>query len=209
MTTVIFIRHGPTKENGEDRIQGHQHGQLLLRETEQYISAITPLMRKYNPSVLLSSDLKRAEATCYMLKEFLQIEDVEGGVLELLRERSMGQYEGKLWKDIPQLLQNKRRKYIYDFRSYGGESDEEVKKRVRTLLRYLAEKYTNECICCVTHAGWLQQLGQVAREEGISPIDPDSWINRSAIYEASLDNGGCLQYLYSIPIEAKLPRDNG
>jgi broad specificity phosphatase PhoE len=204
MTTVFFLRHGPTQENKEGRIQGQQPGTLLLRETEGYISAIVPLLRQKNPTILICSDLERAVRTCTILKETLGIADVKQSYSPLLREKAMGFYEGMLWAEVPAEFQEQRGQSNYDFRKFGGENDSDVQYRVREMLRRLAQEYPNQRVACITHAGWIRQLVSIADKEGMLP---DGWSNRTAIYEGGIGPIGQLQYFHPITIEAQLSTD--
>jgi broad specificity phosphatase PhoE len=199
MTTVLFIRHGLTKENKEDRIQGQQPGTLLVPETERYMAGIIPLVRPKNPTLLFSSDLKRAIQTREMLKNFLQIPNIKESTSPLLRERAMGFYEGMIWSEVPEKFRAQRGQVTYDFRQFGGENDDDVRARVLEMLRQFAVRYSTERICCVAHAGWLQQLAVLADTQGILP---DGWSNRLAIYEAGLGPIGDLRYFHPIAIAA-------
>jgi len=201
MTTVFFVRHGPTEENKIQRIQGQQPGTLLVAETERYLAAITPLLRDKAPQLLLSSDLERAVRTREILQEFLQIPDMKFGVSPLLREKAMGFYEGMLWSDVPTEFQAQRGRSDYDFRKFGGENEEDVRERVKEALRRFSQRYPNMRIVCITHAGWLRQLVQLADREGVLP---DGWTKRSAIYEGGLGPIGQLQYFHPIKIKAAL-----
>lgn len=205
MTTVIFLRHGPTQENHDGRIQGQRPGQLLWRETEVYISAVTPLLRPKNPSLLVSSDLERAVSTRQILKDFLQLPDIPEVTLSSLRERSVGAYEGKLWTEIPAVLQAQRGKSTYDFSVCGGEKSAEVAERVAATLHYLAREYTDTHICCVAHACWLQQLFHLVSQAAL----PDDWFDRTAIYETKLASNGAISKFDLMQIQAKLPADHG
>lgn len=202
MTTIFFLRHGPTKENREGRIQGQQPGTLLIRETEQYLSAVTPLLREKAPTVLLSSDLERAVKTSEILQSFLQVPELKTGTTPLLREKAMGYYEGLLWSQVPPVFQAQREERNYDFRRFGGENEEDVNLRVKEALRRFAQQYSNTRLCCITHAGWLEALVSIADKEGILT---DGWTNRTAIYEGGVGPVGQLLYFHPINIEAELP----
>lgn len=204
MTTAFFLRHGPTQENKEGRIQGQQPGTILIRETEQYVTALIPLLRPKNPRVLISSDLDRSVKTCQILKEFLLIPDIKQVINPLLREKAMGYYEGMLWSEVPAEFQMQRGRTNYDFRSFGGENDEDVQRRVIEMLRRLGLEYSAERVACITHAGWMQQLVLLADKEGILP---NGWSDRTAIYEAGISPVGKLQYFHPITIEAEIPHD--
>lgn len=205
MTTIFFVRHGPTRENQEGRIQGQTPGTLLDRATEQYLSAVVPLLRQKNPTLLVSSDLERAIKTREILKNFLQMPGVKETVSPLLREKAMGYYEGMLWSEVPAVFAAQRGQSHFDFRPFGGESDEDVAQRVREGLRQFATRYPAERLCCVTHAGWLQQLVALADAHGILP---DTWSNRTAIYEGGVGPIGQLTYFHPITIEAQVQDDS-
>lgn len=205
MTTAFFLRHGPTKENKEGRIQGQQPGTVLVSDTERYMAAVVPLLRENNPEVLLSSDLVRAEATRTVLKNFLQLPLVAEEVTPLLREKAMGFYEGMLWEDVPEAFSEQRGLNFYNFRPFGGESNEDVRGRVRTFLQHLPRQYPNSRVCCITHAGWIAQLVVLADMEGVLP---DGWSNRTAIYVADVGLDGKLVNFHPIAIEAELPDED-
>lgn len=202
MTTMFFLRHGPTQENRESRIQGQQPGTLLIPDTEQYLAAVVPLLRKKSPTTLISSDLERAVGTRDILRTFLQIPDINVAMSPLLREKAMGFYEGMLWSEVPQILRDQRGQEVYDFRKFGGENDDDVRSRVAETLRRFAQQYAGNRICLITHAGWLKQLVLMADREGVLP---DGWTDRTAIYEAGVGAIGQLQYFHPINIEAELP----
>lgn len=197
MTTVFFLRHGPTQENQEGRIQGQQPGTLLLPETQAYIQAVTPILRQKNPNYLMCSDLDRAVQTCAMVKEALGL-PLKESYNPLLREKAMGFYEGMLWNEVPAEFQEQRGQSSYDFRQFGGENDADVQSRVRETLRRLALEYPGQRLACITHAGWIRQLVLIADKEGMLP---DGWTNRTAIYEAGIGPIGQLQYFHPIAIE--------
>ena len=199
MTTVFFIRHGPTEENIIKRIQGQTPGMLIIPETERYVSAIVPLLRAKSPQLLLSSDLDRAVRTRAILKEFLQIPNLKDGVSPLLREKAMGFYEGMLWSEVPAEFREELGKSNYNFRKFGGENEEDVRQRVKEALRQISQRYPDTRIVCITHSGWLRQLVKLADTAGILP---DTWTNRTAIYEGGLGPIGQLLYFHPIDIEA-------
>lgn len=204
MTTAFFIRHGPTQENQQGRIQGQTPGTLLARPTEHYIAAITPLLRARRIDTIITSDLARAMETARILKDFLQLQDIKEQVTPLLREKAMGFYEGMLWQDVPPIFREQRGLEEYNFRLFGGENDEDVMGRVEAMLRRIVRIGPNIRVCCVTHAGWIKQLVRLAHQEGI----PDGWSDRTAIYEAAIGPHGQLKSLQPLAIIADLPDDN-
>lgn len=204
MTKVFFLRHGPTQENGEGRVQGQRPGTLLIPDTEKYIAAVAPLIREKKVHLLMSSDIDRAVKTREILRQLLMQPDVKVGISPLLREKAMGFYEGMLWADVPPAFREQRGLSAYNFRTFGGENDEDVAERVKAALREFARRYPNMRIACVTHAGWLNQLVRIADSQGVLP---NQWDNRTAIYEAGLGPVGQLLYFHPINIIAKVNLD--
>jgi len=205
MTTVFFLRHGPTAENAEGRVQGQRPGTLLVPETERYISAIVPLLREQKIDLVVCSDLQRAVDTCQILRGFLQEPNLKEAISPLLREKAMGFYEGMLWQEVPNDFQALRGKKEYDFRTFGGENGSDVRARVQRALREFATRYPQMRIACVTHAGWLEQLVAMADQAGVLQ---NQWDDRSAIYEAGLGPVGQLKYFHALDIQALVKLDD-
>lgn len=204
MTTVFFLRHGPTVENAEGLVQGQRPGTLLIPDTERYLASILPLLANERVDMLLSSDLQRAVETRDILKAQLQRPELKDGVSPLLREKAMGFYEGMPWNEVPNDFRELRGKSVYDFRTFGGENDNDVKARVKKALREFALRYAQLRLVCVTHAGWIEQLVSLADAEGVLN---NQWDDRSAIYEAGIGPVGQLQYFHSRSIEAPVVLD--
>ena len=204
MTTVFFMRHGPTVENSEGRVQGQRPGTLLVAETEHYVAAIVPLLREERLNLLISSDLQRAIDTCGILKSFLQQPTVKEAISPLLREKAMGFYEGMLWQEVPNDFRELRGKSEYNFRTFGGENDSDVRARVQRALHEFAVRYPLLRIACVTHAGWLKQLVALADQAGVLA---NQWDDRSAIYEAGIGPVGQLKYFHARDIQASVKLD--
>ncbi len=204
MTTVYFLRHGPTAENAEGRVQGQRPGTLLIPDTERYVAAVVPLLREKKIDLAVCSDLQRAVDTCGILKGFLQIPDLKEALSPLLREKAMGFYEGMLWQEVPNDFQELRGRSEYDFRTFGGENDSDVRLRVQRALREFAVRYPNLRIACVTHAGWLKQLVAIADQAGVLQ---NQWDDRTAIYEAGIGPIGQLKYFHALDIKASVNFD--
>lgn len=154
---IIFIRHGQTNYNKEERAQG-QEIDLSLNKigVNQVKKAI-----KYLPEsidLIISSPLKRAVETAYLInkkynKNILLIDDI--------KEISYGSLAGKTDLEIKKIMFNKNTKRInisssFQFHPYGGESLNDVKKRVKVFLNYIKKNYLNKKIVVVTHGGIIE-----------------------------------------------------
>ncbi len=202
MTKIFFLRHGLTKANIEERIQGQQPGELLFPEAERYLAAVVPLLRRHTIEILASSDLARGIVSRQILKKFLasgvpsiNVKELE---LKLLREQDVGRLDGYLWSKVPLEIKKQRGLPNLDFHEYGGETPGELRGRVDKTLRHLLKIYANKTICCIVHGAWFQQLVDLAGQEAHIP---DQWSNRSAIYEATLQKPGIIRNLLPLIIE--------
>jgi len=199
MTTAIFLRHGLTVENREDRLQGQQPGSLLVPEAERFLAGVVPLLREKKINVLISSDLDRAIDTRDILHTFLQLPYVQVDESKLLREISAGVFEGMLWPEAPAHLKQQRQHGGLDFRSGGGENEADVRERVKAFLKLISGQYLNQRLCCVTHAEWMGQLVAVAGHAGDLP---KQWVDRLVITECGIADSGTITYLEPISIRA-------
>jgi len=205
MVTAYFLRHGPTKENKEELVQGQQPGTLLVPETERYLTAVTPLLREGKINMIISSDLRRAWQTSHILREFLEIEEAKELHSPLLRERAMGFYEGRAWTEVPLAFWGQKLSGSNDFRAFGGENDDDVRSRVKYFLKALSVKYVNMRVVCVTHAGWLRQLLSLA---GAAAIEISQWTGRTEIYRVRVRGQGVIEAFDALDIEADVELDD-
>ena len=205
MVTAYFLRHGPTRENRDQIVQGQQSGILLVPETERYLAAVTPLLREGKINVIFSSDLRRAWQTSNILQDFLGMVDLEELRSPLLRERAMGFYEGRAWAEVPMAFWGQRQTGNNDFRAFGGENDDDVRSRVKYFLDSLVVKYVNKRVACVTHAGWLRQFLVLAGGEG---VEISSWRGRTEIYRVRLGAQGAIDEIQVLDIKADVELDD-
>eukprot|EP00890_Picochlorum_soloecismus_P006505 jgi/Picsp_1/6856/NSC_04193-R1_phosphoglycerate mutase len=154
---IIFVRHGETDWNKEKRLQGSLvPGPSLNEETGQRQSVrVAEHLRQESISLICSSPLKRCLETAEEIKRWHSIDII---ILEDLKERSLGKFEGSLCsKEVKKALNN-------------GAADveyvEDVMKRCCSALRRICE----ECkmgglhkakVVVVTHGGFLHALHRV------------------------------------------------
>lgn len=156
---IIFVRHGETDWNKERRLQGSLlPGPSLNEETGRRQSVrVAERLRKETISLICSSPLKRCLETAEEIKKWHSIDIV---ILEDLRERSLGKFEGSLYsKEVKKALSNG---------AAGVEYREDVMKRCKSSLKQISE----ECklrmdglqkarVVVVTHGGFLHALHRV------------------------------------------------
>ena len=166
---LILVRHGQTDWNKEFRLQGvtdiplNEEGKEQARETAKKL-------KKYGikPYVIISSSLKRARCTSFIISSAFEI---PFAVHENLIERNFGSLEGKNWKEICKLypdLKRKDRKQAYNYQPFGGESSLDVFKRLVGFINFVKNNYEEKTVIVVTHAGVLRMLFFMYRNQGLN-----------------------------------------
>lgn len=91
----------------------------------------------------------------------------------------MGSLAGKSWEEMESGLdlKKKHRSAKFDYRSYGGESAKEVRKRVLAFLKKINGKHQDFEVLIITHGGiirffYLLDHGEIPyeTEKHISPL---------------------------------------
>ncbi|MBI4035569.1 histidine phosphatase family protein [Candidatus Daviesbacteria bacterium] len=147
---VYVIRHGLTELNKKKVVNGQIDEPLALEGIEQARAAISLIPKSIKH--LYTSPLQRAQQTAQIINSKLmrpisvQIE---------LTEIHMGSFAGKSWGDMKSGLEMKKkhRTIQFDYRSYGGESAAEVKKRIINFLKIINNQHNDYEVLIVTHGG--------------------------------------------------------
>ena len=163
MTELLLIRHGETAWNAVRRLQGHLDIGLNA-EGERQAQALGLHLAHQNLAAIISSDLQRAYHTAQAIAQH-QETDVQ--VDARLRERCFGDFEGKLYSELPELypaeyaLWRSRDPDLHfpakpDDPNNRGESIREFHQRVISCLHDYAERYAGQRIVLVAHGGVLE-----------------------------------------------------
>ena len=157
MTEILFIRHGETDYNKKNLYYGYLNpglneiGTNQLKNTKKKLEEMNEKI-----DIVFSSDLKR----CRQSLELLELdENIEKYFSEELRELNFGDIEGKSYnkieKEFPHYVDEMKNNWKY-FRTEGGESLDDLQKRVVKKIDEIKEKYKNRKILIVAHAGVIQ-----------------------------------------------------
>jgi broad specificity phosphatase PhoE len=100
---LYVVRHGETRWNVEQRLQGHKDSPLTLRGLEQ-VQRFGKVLRAELAGVtevrVCTSPLPRARQTASILLEMLSVPSAHYSESELLIERACGRWEGLRWDEI-------------------------------------------------------------------------------------------------------------
>ena len=155
-----IVRHGETEWNKERKIQG-QHDTKLTPEALRQARELGKQLKNIDFSAVFSSDLIRAARTA----QEIQLEKKATiTTTQLLRERNMGVFEGKvvdqLTSELKKLLYQLDQATISEqkFLKCDVESVEDLLTRLLRFLRQTAIAHQNQRVLVVTHAGTMIQL---------------------------------------------------
>jgi probable phosphoglycerate mutase len=180
-TELIFIRHGETDWNRQQRFQGQID--VPLNETGRAQAArLAQRLADERCDVLVCSDLVRARETAAALARTWRTAAQPDAAF---REQSFGIVDGL---DVPTIQQEHADLWALwleqraDFQLPGGESLREFHARVMAGLHALVRQHAGKTVTVVSHGGVLDMLWRSAHGlpiEGLRSCDiPNTGINR-------------------------------
>ena len=146
---LYVIRHGQSATN----LSGHYTGWEQIPLTEKGIEdakAIRPLLSEVRFDKVYSSDLIRAKTTAVTALPGCKFEETP-----LLREINVGSLANQPLSSITET--EKELTCTEGFGKYGGETRDEMRKRIEEFLKLL-ESNGHECIAAFSHAGFLRTM---------------------------------------------------
>ena len=128
-----FVRHGQTDFNISHRLQGVAIDEPLNDTGVKEMKNLLPNLPK-DFEIIYSSPLRRVLMSAQI------ISDSSGKPIiskTEISERDFGSLAGKTWDEIPhgRELQAIDKEHAYNYRPYGGEAVEDVKKRLDTFFK--------------------------------------------------------------------------
>lgn len=190
-TRVCLVRHGETAWNAEDRLQGGIDIELNAQGCEQ-AQATARALAGEGFAAIYSSDLARARQTAAAIAAAADAV-APPLVVAAFRERSYGIFEGLTRGEA-------RRRYADDYAAVerrdpqfappgGGESLEQLSKRVVGALQRVAAENRGESLLIVTHGGVLDVINRFVRGTPFAQAR-DFHIPNAGISRLTLDSAG-------------------
>ena len=156
-TTLVFIRHGETVWNREERFQGH--GDSALTETgRSQAQAVGRRLRGVSHDLMISSDLGRTVQTAEMIAEFT---GDTPSTDSRLRERNYGVLEGMRIPDILEKHPEAFRRLMADDPDYTiaqGESHRQHYDRTVAFIEGFLAARPGRTAFVVAHGGVLDNI---------------------------------------------------
>ena len=146
---LVFLRHGETAYNAENRLQGQRDTPLNARGREQARAVGRALRARIRPEIerleaaeaFVASPLERARETMEIAREAMGLTPGRYRLDPVLKELSFGAWEGLTWPEIaardPKGLKA-REKDKWNFAPPGGESYAMLAERLHPWLGGLA-----------------------------------------------------------------------
>lgn len=191
-TRVWFFRHAPTEWNREHRIQGNIQTDIIEDGVVPYLES-ADAKRIPKPDMIVVSTLRRSSQTANALKKYLnwgEVEMVENPAFAerrwgpLMEEKTAEEARAALLRDpemvkkYPTLATTTNLESVWndmlDFTPPGGESRNDVKRRVDEGLKGLAEEYPGKNVLLVTHHQVLLSQGLDGQSVSTLTLKKDS-----------------------------------
>jgi len=151
-TRIIFIRHGQSEGNAENRFGGHLPiGLSFLGHKEAEATALS--LARENITAIYSSDLRRAVETAEPLA---RLKGLEINKRESFRERNVGVLQRLTFAEASEKFPNEYSALLkrdFDFVITDGESYRQVLERASYELDNILVKHKGETVAIFSHTG--------------------------------------------------------
>ena len=181
MTRLIFIRHGQSEANEQNRFAGQTNVPLTELGKAQAKCAAEYITKREKIDKIYSSDLQRAHDTALPVSELtgLPINDVKG-----LREICAGVWEGMTVADIAEQYETEFNVWRNDFSNAHlpeGESVQNVYERVVPFVKQIARENNGLTLVLTSHATPIRAVLCNAQGWGWQRMCDVPFVNNSAI----------------------------
>ncbi len=127
---ILLFRHGQVANFEKKVYNGSYDVGVTAAAAKQFLKIGRFVSEYAKPDIIFSSDLIRAKVGAYWIARFCNapVETCKG-----LRERSMGFFENRTWREITDKWPDRAKRFIADpinFKAHNGESINEQKDRV-------------------------------------------------------------------------------
>ena len=157
-TTILFVRHGETEWNRNERFRGRYDIPLNTSGIQQAKRTAQFITSRWKPSAVYSSPLSRAFSTAQAIASACEIHAVE---LSGLIDTHYGEWQGLTPAEVrlrwPDLLTQWYRS-PEGIRIPGGEDLSAVRSRAIETVEGLSQKHANETLVVVSHTDVIRLL---------------------------------------------------
>lgn len=198
----FVVRHGETDWSRENRYLGH--APTPLNETgRRQAQKAGMLLRGRGVGLIVSSDIARARHTAEIIAGELAVEIVLDA---RLRERALGAWEGVTREEVKRRYRATRiDRFDRRYRMPGGETREELERRVLAALTEYGRRYGDDSIVIVCHAGPIAAIQAALGAGAIGAAAACGYGGVYAIAPPGAARCGCGRGLWSLRAETGAP----
>ena len=153
MARLILIRHGESVANAERRFTHGPHEPLSRKGRDEALARARLIAATADPVALYASPFVRALETARLIGSVLGLDPT---IVEALQEQDFGTLRGEPYDAVradPTWHTDRWR-----YRPPGGETLEEVYRRVGPALDAIAERHLGQQVVVVSHGGVMAAL---------------------------------------------------
>lgn len=187
VTKLYLIRHAEAEGNVREFFQGNLDTAL----TEKGLQQLEPLaerFRKTTLDALYFSPFQRARLTAEAVNRFHRLEMIPEFEL---REINGGEWEGRAWKDIPELSPEQYEnwtKKMWAFCAPFGEAMTGVYERMRNIMTQIARDNPGKTVGVVSHGCALRNFLAFVEFRRIEGLPDVGWSDNTAVSLVEYDD---------------------
>lgn len=152
-TTLLLLRHGQTELNRDGKYSGRGNPELTDLGKKQIAHAARHISERGDVDVILSSPLGRCQETARAAAEALGMGKDAITTDEAIIEMDFGAWEGRRFVEIQEDHPEEHRE-CFNYATaapHGGESPEQVYRRVSEFVDRVVAEYPGKTVLVVTH----------------------------------------------------------
>ncbi len=189
-TTIYLVRHGESEANEQGVFLGHGDLNLTKIGIKQATVAADYIRSEIGrPDAIYSSDLMRAYHTAHCTAAHFN--------MPIFTDKNLREVEAGVW-DLTKFAElTEKYKETYNVwltniglsRCDGGESVEELQKRVVAALTEIAKKHDNQTIFVFSHATPIRVFAAHCLKKSLGEIKDVPWAANASLTKAVFKNG--------------------
>ena len=188
MLTLYIVRHGETKWNIENKLQGWMDSALTNKGIEHTLR----LQKRLEPihfQHIYASPSGRAVHTANLIKG---LQNIEVKTDENLKEIHLGSWEGKTHDEV-KLLEPMRYDHFWNaphlYVADTGESFVQLQQRVKNFVSSIVTEHTKGNILIVTHTVFIKMILAYVKQLPISELWGPPYIKDTSLSIIEIENG--------------------
>ncbi len=187
MTRIILVRHAEAEGNAKRLFQGHSNAAVSEKGHKQ-LDLLALRCRNMACTAIYTSPLRRAKETAEAIRKFHAVPlYFEDGLMEI----NGGVWEGKPWKDLPNLYPESARHWSmepWNFAPEGGETMHQVYDRIYQTVLEIASRHAGETVFVVSHGCAIRNLLCRLKYNDIEKLNEIIWCDNTAVTYIDFDD---------------------